>query len=111
MCIVIGIIVSFSFQFLVSNLKSALLQTLFHKGPHHLLISSSLYRKQEEMGHCCRGTVILAGAIIDRVDHCHFVVTNGPSQVFHLRASDEVERDKWVTALKLVQEKATQAGK
>ena len=65
---------------------------------------SSLYSRQEEMEHSCRGTVILTGAIIDRVDRCHFMVTNGPSQVFHLRASDEVERDKWVTALKLVQE-------
>ena len=65
---------------------------------------SSLYRRQEEVEHSCRGMVILTGAIIDAVDRYHFVVTNGPSQVFHLRASNEVERDKWVTALKLVQE-------
>ena len=73
-----------------------------------MLMILSFYRRQEEMGHTCRGTVILAGAIIDTVDQCHFVITNGPSQEFHLRANDEVERDKWITALKLVQEKATQ---
>ena len=62
------------------------------------------------MAHTCRGSVILARAIIDIVDLCHFVITNGPSQVFHLRASSETERDNWVTALELVQKKAIEAG-
>ena len=68
------------------------------------------YRRQEELGYSCRGTVILAGAFIDIRDSCHFLITNGPSQVFHLRASNKVERDRWVAALKLVQKKAIETG-
>ena len=33
------------------------------------------------MAHTCRGTINLAGAIIDTIDATHFVITNGPSQV------------------------------
>ena len=58
------------------------------------------------MAHTCRGTVNLAGAFIDTIDWCHFVITNGPSQVFHLRASNEIERQRWVTALELAKAKA-----
>jgi len=61
---------------------------------------------QEEMAHTCRGTVNLAGAFIDTIDSCNFVITNGPSQVFHLRAINEVERQRWVTALELAKAKA-----
>ncbi|KAL5478152.1 hypothetical protein EMCRGX_G025043 [Ephydatia muelleri] len=61
----------------------------------------SYYRTQEEMAHTCRGTINLAGAVIDTVDSTHFVITNGPTQVFHLRALNEVERQRWVTALEL----------
>lgn len=53
------------------------------------------------MAHTCRGTINLAGAVIDTVDSTHFVITNGPTQVFHLRALNEVERQRWVTALEL----------
>ena len=58
------------------------------------------------MAHTCRGTVNLAGAFIDTIDWCHFVITNGPSQVFHLRASNEIERQRLVTALVLAKAKA-----
>lgn len=33
------------------------------------------------MAHTCRGTINLAGAVIDTIDATHFVITNGPSQV------------------------------
>lgn len=58
------------------------------------------------MAHTCRGTINLAGAFIDTIDSCHFVITNGPSQMFHLRASNEIERQRWVTALELAKAKA-----
>ena len=58
------------------------------------------------MAHTCRGTVNLAEAFIDTIDWCHFVITNGASQVFHLRASNEIERQRWVTALELAKAKA-----
>ena len=58
------------------------------------------------MAHTCRGTVNLAGAFIDAIDSTHFVITNGPSQVYHLRALNEVERQRWVTALELAKSKA-----
>ena len=48
----------------------------------------------------------LAGAFIDAIDSTHFVITNGPSQVYHLRALNEVERQRWVTALELAKSKA-----
>ncbi|CAI8024455.1 Oxysterol-binding protein 1 [Geodia barretti] len=65
----------------------------------------SYYRAQEEMAHTCRGTVNLSGAFIDNIDSTNFVITNGP-QVYYLRASSEVERQRWVTALTLAKAKA-----
>ncbi|XP_057295894.1 oxysterol-binding protein 1-like isoform X2 [Hydractinia symbiolongicarpus] len=65
----------------------------------------SYYRSPAEMNHTCRGTINLAGAYIDTVDSCSFV-TNGGSQVWHLRAGSEVERQRWVTALELAKVKA-----
>lgn len=58
------------------------------------------------MAHTCRGTINLAGAFIDTLDACSFVISNGGTQVFHLRASSEVERQRWVTALELAKAKA-----
>ncbi|EDO44125.1 predicted protein [Nematostella vectensis] len=66
----------------------------------------SYYRNQAEMAHTCRGTINLAGAFIDTEDACSFVISNGGTQVFHLRASTEVERQRWVTALELAKAKA-----
>ena len=57
------------------------------------------------MNHTCRGTINLAGAFIDTVDSCSFVV-NGGSQVWHLRAGSEIERQRWVTALELAKAKS-----
>ena len=39
-------------------------------------------------------------------DPCSFVVSNGSTHYFHLKASSEVDRQKWVTALELVKAKA-----
>ena len=43
---------------------------------------------------------------MDSIDATDFVITNGPSQVYHLRALNEVERQRWVTALELAKAKA-----
>ncbi|XP_065054359.1 oxysterol-binding protein 1-like isoform X2 [Rhopilema esculentum] len=66
----------------------------------------SYYRSPVEMNHACRGTINLAGAIIDTIDSCSFVISNAGSQVYHLRAGSEVERQRWVTALELAKHKA-----
>jgi len=68
----------------------------------------SYYRNQAEMAHTCRGTISLHGAIIHTEQYsCNFVVSNGGgTQTFHLRAANEVERQKWVTALELAKAKA-----
>jgi hypothetical protein len=58
------------------------------------------------MAHTCRGTINLAAAFIDTIDSTNFTITNGPSQVYHLRALNEVERQRWVTALELAKAKA-----
>lgn len=57
------------------------------------------------MNHTCRGTINLAGAFIDTVDSCSFAI-NGGSQIWHLRAGSEIERQRWVTALELAKAKA-----
>ncbi|XP_014340658.1 oxysterol-binding protein 1 isoform X2 [Latimeria chalumnae] len=65
----------------------------------------SYYRTQAEMGHTCRGTINLSTAHIDTEDSCHIVLTNG-GRTYHLKASSEVERQRWVTALELAKAKA-----
>jgi len=66
----------------------------------------SYYRNPVEMNHTCRGTINLAGAFIDTIDSCSFVISNAGSQVYHLRAGSEIERQRWVTALELAKRKA-----
>ena len=58
------------------------------------------------MSHTCRGTINLANAFIHTEDSCSFVISNGGTQTFHLKASSEVERQRWVTALELAKAKA-----
>jgi len=69
----------------------------------------SYYRNQAEMAHTCRGTISLHGALINTEDSCIFVISNGSTQTFHIKASNEVERQRWVTALELAKSKATRA--
>ncbi|KAJ8007978.1 hypothetical protein DPEC_G00099960 [Dallia pectoralis] len=66
----------------------------------------SYYRTQAEMGHTCRGTINLATATISVDDACNFVISNGGAQTYHLKASCEVERQRWITALELAKAKA-----
>ncbi|MEQ2181273.1 hypothetical protein XENOCAPTIV_001383 [Xenoophorus captivus] len=66
----------------------------------------SYYRTQAEMGHTCRGTINLATAVISVDDACNFVISNGGAQTYHLKASSEVERQRWITALELAKAKA-----
>ncbi|KAJ8956395.1 hypothetical protein NQ318_015133 [Aromia moschata] len=66
----------------------------------------SYYRNQAEMAHTCRGSISLHGALIYTVDACTFVISNGGTQTFHIKASTEVERQSWVTALELAKAKA-----
>ena len=60
------------------------------------------------MAHTCRGTINLNNAIIQSEDSFHFVVTNGGQQTFHLKASNELEKQKWVSALELAKNKSKQ---
>ncbi|XP_038869011.1 oxysterol-binding protein 2 [Salvelinus namaycush] len=65
----------------------------------------SYYRTQAEMAHTCRGTINLATAHIDTEDACNTVLSSG-GRTYHLKASTEVERQRWVTALELAKAKA-----
>lgn len=65
-----------------------------------------MIRTQAEMGHTCRGTINLATATITVDDACNFVISNGGAQTYHLKASCEVERQRWITALELAKAKA-----
>lgn len=69
----------------------------------------SYYRNQSEINHTCRGTISLHGALIHTVDSCTFVISNGGTQTFHIKAANEVERQSWVTALELAKAKAIRA--
>ncbi|XP_077381037.1 oxysterol-binding protein 1-like isoform X2 [Festucalex cinctus] len=66
----------------------------------------SYYRTQAEMSHTCRGTINLATANIVVEDSCNFVISNGGAQTYHLKASSEVERQRWITALELAKTNA-----
>ncbi|KAF6017922.1 hypothetical protein EB796_023787 [Bugula neritina] len=68
----------------------------------------SYYKNQGEMSHTCRGTINLVNAVIQTEDPCYFVVTNGYSNAFYLKASSDTERNKWVTALEKARAKATE---
>ncbi|KAG9487841.1 hypothetical protein GDO78_007569 [Eleutherodactylus coqui] len=65
----------------------------------------SYYRTQAEMAHTCRGTINLSTAHIDTEDSCNIVLSNG-GRTYHLKASCEVERQRWITALELAKAKA-----
>lgn len=69
----------------------------------------SYYRNQAEMAHTCRGTISLHGALIHTEESCTFVISNGGTQTFHIKAANEVERQRWVTALELAKAKAIRA--
>ncbi|CAG2110463.1 unnamed protein product [Medioppia subpectinata] len=67
----------------------------------------SYYRNPMEMSQSCRGTISLVSAVIHTEDSCNFVIANGgTTQTFHLRAANEIERQKWVTALELAKVRA-----
>lgn len=68
--------------------------------------SASPRRSKAEMRHTCRGTINLATANITVEDSCNFIISNGGAQTYHLKASSEVERQRWVTALELAKAKA-----
>uniref|UniRef100_A0A3B4B2Z1 PH domain-containing protein n=1 Tax=Periophthalmus magnuspinnatus TaxID=409849 RepID=A0A3B4B2Z1_9GOBI len=59
-----------------------------------------------KMGHTCRGTINLATANIAVEDSCNFIISNGGAQTYHLKASSEIERQRWITALELAKAKA-----
>ena len=69
-------------------------------------------RTQAEMAHTCRGTISLHGAAIHCEDSCNFIisnVSNGGTQTFHLKTPNEIERQRWITALELAKAKAIRA--
>ena len=57
------------------------------------------------MAHTCRGTINLFTAHFDTEDSCGIVLTSG-GRTYHLKASSEVERQQWITALELAKAKA-----
>lgn len=75
-------------------------------GPAPPSLRPSPCSSKAEMGHTCRGTINLATANITVEDSCNFIISNGGAQTYHLKASSEVERQRWVTALELAKAKA-----
>ena len=58
------------------------------------------------MAHTCRGTINLANATIQTEDAFSIVIRNGGAQTFYLKATSEVERQKWIMALELAKTEA-----
>ena len=65
-----------------------------------------LCRNQSEMSHTCRGTINLANSLIQPGDSCNIVISHGGTRTFHLKATSEVERQRWVTSLELSKARA-----
>ncbi|XP_008571230.1 PREDICTED: oxysterol-binding protein 2 isoform X2 [Galeopterus variegatus] len=65
----------------------------------------SYYRNQGEMAHTCRGTINLSSAHIDTEDSCGILLISG-ARTYHLKASSELDRQQWITALELAKAKA-----
>lgn len=56
-----------------------------------LKIFCFFFRNQAEVGHTCRGSINLQGAFIHTEDAHKFIVSNGGTQTFHLKANNEVK--------------------
>ncbi|XP_030625250.1 oxysterol-binding protein 2 isoform X2 [Chanos chanos] len=67
----------------------------------------SYYRTQAEMAHTCRGTITMATVHIEVGDTCHLVLTSG-GRSYHLKATSEVECQRWVSALRQAKANANQ---
>lgn len=66
-----------------------------------------MVRSPNEMDHTCRGAINLSNAHIQQNDDgVSFVVSNGGNQTFHLRASNDQERQRWISALETAKNKA-----
>ncbi|UYV77647.1 hypothetical protein LAZ67_15001813 [Cordylochernes scorpioides] len=61
---------------------------------------------QEEMSHTCRGSIRLDNAVVHTEDSVNFVVSNSATQTFHLKASTEVEKQSWITAIEISKSRA-----
>lgn len=71
-----------------------------------LIVVFNLCRNPMEFTASCRGSINLVSAVIHTEDSGNFVVANGGTQTYHLRAMNEVERQKWVTSLELAKVRA-----
>lgn len=49
-------------------------------------------RNPADMAHTCRGNISISNALIHTEDSCNFLISNGGTQTFHLRAANEIER-------------------
>ncbi|XP_065574279.1 oxysterol-binding protein 1-like isoform X2 [Artemia franciscana] len=65
----------------------------------------SYYRYHSEMSHTFRSSIRLQGAIIHADESCKFSLSNSRSNTFHLKAANEAERQKWITAIELAKSK------
>lgn len=98
----------FYFFSCVSFFHHVLTPSSYFLSPLHVLVALVFVahgRTQAEMAHTCRGTINLATAHIDTEDACNIVLSSG-GRTYHLKASTEVERQRWVTALELAKAKA-----
>ena len=59
----------------------------------------SYYRSKEEMGHTCRGTINIYGAVIS-FDKLAITISTG-TQFWHLKAQNETQLSKWRKAFEV----------
>ncbi|VDM61804.1 unnamed protein product [Angiostrongylus costaricensis] len=66
----------------------------------------SYYRSPSEVGQACRGSINLQEARILSDKITSNIVISASSQTFHLKAGNDVERQKWLSALEYSRHKA-----
>uniref|UniRef100_A0A158P8W0 PH domain-containing protein n=1 Tax=Angiostrongylus cantonensis TaxID=6313 RepID=A0A158P8W0_ANGCA len=66
----------------------------------------SYYRSPSEVGQACRGSINLQEARILSDKITNNIVISASSQTFHLKAGNDVERQKWLSALEYSRHKA-----
>lgn len=57
-----------------------------------MAVCSLFNRNPADVSHTCRGSIKITNALIHTEESCNFLVSNGGTQTFHLRAASEIER-------------------
>jgi hypothetical protein len=69
-------------------------------------VHASSFRSASEVGHTCRGSINLQEARIHTDESNNLIISGSSGQTFHLKAQNELDRKKWLTALEYARHRA-----